>query len=640
MTSVRTTGLIGMIAVALASGCSSSSSNGADAAVTADAASDASAASDGAVTDVGGGDVPTTTQSFTILHTNDLHSHLMGFGPEADYSPATTGDDTTVGGLARLAARVKAERAAAGAAPVLLLDAGDYMMGTPFEILATGAAAELVEMNKLKFDATTIGNHELDWGPTGLAAILKAATDKGFAIPIVATNMGFSATDPGDDDLEKFQTAGLIGRKLIKDVGGIKVGIIGLLGQNAALVSPLKKPLTFQPIAATAAAAVMELRQVDKVDLVIALSHSGIDPMGNGEDRKLADDAAVIAAGGIDVIVSGHTHDTLPAPIHTGKTWIVQAGSYGRFLGRMQLTATKSSAGTTLAVDKYDLLPIDDTVAGDTATQASVDAYIAAIDALLAPAMLTYKQVLAETSVDIGATPYVESGLGDLVTDAYLNVTKALQPMAPPVIAIDASGDIRDDIKKGKMGRLWLADLFRVEPLGIGPNNQPGYPLVTFYINGHDIQSGLELSAGAKTLGSPDYLLQVSGLTVQWKESAPLFQRVMSVKIGDTAVNLTDTTTCYKVVTNLYVASLLSLVKDLTGGLYSVVPKASDCTTVITDLTSQIVDANPLTPAVDELKEWQAMVGFVSKLPDTDGNMIPNIPASYGTPGSRITIVP
>jgi 5'-nucleotidase/UDP-sugar diphosphatase len=344
---------------------------------------------------------------------------------------------------------------------------------------------------------------------------------------------------------------------------------------------------------------------------VIALSHSGIDPMGNGEDRKLADDEAVKAAGGVDVIISGHTHDKLDQPIKAGKdgsTLIVQAGAYGGYLGKLQLTATKGGAGTSLALTKYDLLPIDDTVAGDTATQAAVDGYIAAIDALLAPAGVTYKAVIGETSSDITAQSFAESGLGDLVADAYLTVTRALQPAKPPVIAIDASGDIRDAIKKGKTGRQWFADLFRVQPLGISPDLQPGYPMVTFYINGKDIKSGMELSAGAKILNKPDYFLQVAGMTVQWQESGQLFNRVTAVKIGDASVNLTDTATCYKVVTNLYVASLLGLVEGATGGLLSVKPKQEDCSTVITDLTTQIVDANPLTPADEQLKEWQVLV--------------------------------
>src|SRR6185437_5995609 len=81
-----------------------------------------------------GGPPPGTPQKLLILHTNDIHSHLMGFAPEIDYTPATPNDDATLGGMARLATAIGAAKASAVAAgtPVLLLDAGDFMMGTPF----------------------------------------------------------------------------------------------------------------------------------------------------------------------------------------------------------------------------------------------------------------------------------------------------------------------------------------------------------------------------------------------------------------------------------------------------------------------------------------------------------------------------
>src|SRR5690242_10769097 len=90
----------------------------------------------------GGGEGAGTPQKLVILHTNDLHSHLMGFGPEQDYTPLTTDDDSTVGGVARLAAAITGARSRADKAKEasLLLDAGDFMMGTLFELLGTTAA--------------------------------------------------------------------------------------------------------------------------------------------------------------------------------------------------------------------------------------------------------------------------------------------------------------------------------------------------------------------------------------------------------------------------------------------------------------------------------------------------------------------
>src|SRR5204862_2972542 len=191
-------------------------------------------------------------------------------------------DDATIGGMARLAAAVGAAKASAAAdgTPVLLLDAGDFMMGTLFELLATQASPELTLMHALGYDATTIGNHELDWTPHGLAGILNAAVTNQVMFPIVASNMNFYDTDPRDDDLKALADAKIIQPKLVKTVGGIKVGFFGLLGANAAQVTPQAAPLTFDPIDMAAARMVRELRETDKVDLVVALSHSGIDHNG------------------------------------------------------------------------------------------------------------------------------------------------------------------------------------------------------------------------------------------------------------------------------------------------------------------------------------------------------------------------
>src|SRR5262249_27156885 len=139
-------------------------------------------------------DAGTQTFQVVLLQTNDLHSYLEGHHPELDYTPATTGDDGTSGGMSRLARRISDARTAAGTTPVLLLDSGDFSMGTAFELLLTTQATELTEMGKLGYDAITLGNHELDWTPAALASALQVATANGFAVPIVASNLKLDAT--------------------------------------------------------------------------------------------------------------------------------------------------------------------------------------------------------------------------------------------------------------------------------------------------------------------------------------------------------------------------------------------------------------------------------------------------------------
>jgi 5'-nucleotidase/UDP-sugar diphosphatase len=150
--------------------------------------------SNGGTPDGGGGgdaagDAGPTTFKVVLLQTNDIHSNLQGHEAVLDYSPATTGDDSTIGGMSRLAARVAAARTEAGATPVMLLDSGDFLMGTPFEIVAATDAAELMEMQHLGYDAITLGNHEFDWTPDFLYLVLTAAATHGFNVPLVASNI-------------------------------------------------------------------------------------------------------------------------------------------------------------------------------------------------------------------------------------------------------------------------------------------------------------------------------------------------------------------------------------------------------------------------------------------------------------------
>jgi 5'-nucleotidase len=591
-----------------------------------------------------GGTDAGTPQKLLILHTNDIHSHLMGFAPEADYTPASPNDDMTRGGMARLAAAIGAAKASAAAdgTPVLLLDAGDFMMGTLFQLLATQASPELTMMHALGYDATTIGNHELDWTPRGLAGILQAAVSKDSAIPIIASNMHFSDTDAADDDLKALADAQVIRTKLVKDVGGLKVGFFGLLGANAAQVTPQKAPLTFDPIADAAVAMVKELRETDQVDLVIALSHSGIDHTGQGEDAVLA-----AKVPGIDIIISGHTHDTLDQPAQVGKTLIVTAGAYTAYLGELALTVTPSGTPSTppasVTVDSYTLRNIDDAITGDPTTQAGVDQYIAGLDSALMSSGLSYKKVVATTTKDLALPSRQEAPVGNLVTDGYQRITAALQQTDPPAIAVDANGALRAGIVAGKTGNIWFADLFRVTPLGIGPDQLPGYPLVTFYINAKDIRSGFELGAAPEVVPE-EFFLQVSGLKVAYDMSKPLFGRVVSLKLAppggsETALDLNDTTTCYKVVTTNYVAGLLGAVQQLTANLLSVQAKDKDCVTLV-DPTTRFVDADPTKDGTQELKQWQAVLKYTSALPDTTGDGVPDVPAAYAAPQGRITVQP
>jgi Calcineurin-like phosphoesterase len=131
------------------------------------------------------------TKTFTILHTNDMHSAFIGSGPESDYTPFTLHDDNTRGGYARLAALIaRRKEARKNQGPVLVLDAGDYSMGTAFGAATREIGGELQLMSRMGYDATTLGNHDFDFGPDGLGKSIGVAAKAGRVPPVLLRGRG------------------------------------------------------------------------------------------------------------------------------------------------------------------------------------------------------------------------------------------------------------------------------------------------------------------------------------------------------------------------------------------------------------------------------------------------------------------
>ena len=141
--------------------------------------------------------------TFTILHTNDIHSNLIGVGPAAEYTPATLNDDRTIGGIERIASLIAERRRAREAdGPVLVLDIGDAHVGTPFGGAMQRIGAELQCLSLAGYDATTFGNHDFDFGPAVLANAVDVAHKAGRVPAILAANTNFDAADAGLDGLK------------------------------------------------------------------------------------------------------------------------------------------------------------------------------------------------------------------------------------------------------------------------------------------------------------------------------------------------------------------------------------------------------------------------------------------------------
>jgi 5'-nucleotidase len=292
-------------------------------------------------------------------------------GPASDYDPFKLNDDRTRGGFARLAWLIAQRKAARGnEGPVLVLDAGDYSMGTAFGAATGETGCELQLMSHMGYDATTFGNHDFDFGPAGLAKSIDVAVKAGRFSPVVASNTNFAGTDPTLADLQRLARDGVIRRHLVIDRGGIRFGIFGVLGKEAQFYTTGAEAVTFADANETAKEMATTLRENEKADVVICLSHGGVEKGPDGRFIEGDDVRVAEAAPGIDVVIGGHSHTELSeAIIVNGRTPVVQTGMEGRNLGELVITLD----GRKLTVVSYRLYPIDDTIAGDRAVNHEIE---------------------------------------------------------------------------------------------------------------------------------------------------------------------------------------------------------------------------------------------------------------------------
>jgi 5'-nucleotidase / UDP-sugar diphosphatase len=565
----------------------------------------------------------------TIVHTNDMHSHLQGFPPEGDYTPLVTGDDATVGGISRLASLIRGVRAQR-TNPVLAIDAGDFLMGSLFHMVSREEAVELRLLKTIGYDAVGLGNHEFDLMPDGLARILFSAYDRGGLPLVLFSSAVFDAKSTKDDSLQRAFDRGLVKRHAVIDAGGLKVGLFAVIGGDAAEVAPFASPVTFRPAAEVAKEMVSLLREKEKVDLVVCISHSGLwdDPEAS-EDELLAK-----AVPGIDVIISGHTHTRLDKPRLAGGTIIVQAWEKARQLGVLDLAVD----GGKVTLKSWRALAVDDATPGDWLVQGAVEAAITEIDrAVLAPHGLAYRQVIAETSADM-PMENDETGLGNLVADAirwYATAAAAgTDDPTPVAVAFESNGIIHDDIRRGTTGRIQTSDLFRVLPLGVGMDGTMSYPLIGVYLTAGEIKKALEIVTSIYPMKGSDYFLQCSGLRFAYNPNRMLFDRVTRIDLGSEEGGWTpldysgSNRQLYRITANFYNATFLKIVGSYTYHVLEIVPKDREGTP-IADLMTARLDADRATPGVQELKSWVGLMEYVKTFPDTDGDGVPDVPAKY-----------
>lgn len=547
-------------------------------------------------------DAPATQT--TILFTHDMHSHLL---------PAVDESGREYGGYARLKTAIDQQKTLHPDA--ILVDGGDFSMGSLFQTAYAATASELRVMGALGYDATTFGNHEYDYRASGLTGMLNAALASGDPLPAIVEANYLPPTDGEegyDEDAravwEAFAAYGVTDYTTLER-GGIHYVIFGVMGVDSDECAPMSGMILHdreeaaQRVVDKARAECWETYGVQP--LVVCLSHSGT-ASGKGEDYELAR-----KVDGIDVIVSGHSHTTLDQPIQVNDTIIVSSGEYSKNLGVLTVDY-KPNGEVTLA--DYELVPIDSSLKDDPSISRLVEDYKKEVEEdYLSRFGLKFDQVLVHNpytfdSVDeVYATAH-ESTLGNLLSDAYF--WAAEQATGEPAdMALTASGVIRESFTQGDVT---VSDVFNVASLGIGADGVPGYPLVEVYLTGADLKNVMEVDASVYPLMHAAQLF-CSGAEYSFNTNRMIFNKVSEsgLRRGDGTVEPIRDDQLYRVVTGLYCGQMLGAVESKSFGLLTVVAR---------DAQGNPIEMNRLEDYIihdkqgNEVKEWYAVASYLQSM--------------------------
>lgn len=583
------------------------------------------------------------TNVTTILFTHDLHSHFL---------PQSTAEGGESGGYARLKTVIDGERAMNPDA--LLVDGGDFSIGSLIQTLYTTQAAELRTMGAMGYDAVTIGNHEFDHKGTGFAEMLNSAKAAqqaavelllvdarpledmdayrerfGPVTPVLPTLLEANYA-PADDNQDRAFIRSAMENYGVTDCvtlerDGVTYGLFGLMGVDSDECAPTSG--FTRTDAAKAAKRCVETLKGEGAEIIVCLSHSGTgDSLASSEDEELAK-----AVDGIDVIVSGHTHSTLAEPLVVNDTYIVSSGPYCQNLG--SLTFSWDDGGEKRLLD-YRLIPIDETVAENPEIAGLVEQWKDMVgETYLARYGLTYDEVLTHTDCDL-TTPasavQENNGLGTLVSDAFLWADRTLDAAyadSPHTVSVTADGVLRANLPAGD---LTVAMAFDVLSMGVGEDGTSGFPLVAVYLTGKELKAAMEVDASVTPI-MPAAQLYMSGAKYAFNTKRMFFNRVYDAALTDVTFDESgtgnayeiDDNALYRVVTGMYSAQMLGTVKSKSMGLLSLEPKQANGTPVTDFADCILYDANG-----NELKEWYALAAYLEQFGE-DG-----LPDRYAAPAN------
>ena len=427
-------------------------------------------------------------KSLTIVQINDshayfdLHQELFWEGNQAVYRLA--------GGYARIATLVKELRAESNER-LLFCDCGDTFHGT-YPVLKTQGQALIPILNALKFDAMT-AHWEFAFGPKTFKQ--RAAE---LSYPTLAINVYDQVT--GERLFPPYS---------VKEVGGLRIGLVGIASNIIDKTMPpsFSEGLRFTLGREELPAIVDVLRTKEKVDLIVLISHLGFP-----QDMKLLSEVQ-----GIDVCLSGHTHNRLDKPVLQGKTLVIQSGCHGSFIGRLNLEVEDGE----IVGHQHQLIEVK----ASTLPDPMVDKLV---QQALAPYQEELSTVVGETATALNRATTLESTMDNFLLQALLESTGAQ-------LAFSNGWRYGAPIVPGK---IILNDLYNIIPMNP--------PVSTTYLTGKELLAMLEENLERTFAPDPyeqmgGYVKRCLGLTVYFKIENPHGQRLQQVFVGNEEVELERT---------------------------------------------------------------------------------------------------
>lgn len=418
-------------------------------------------------------------RSVTLAYIADLHAQLESHDEFFWHGKDET---ATAGGIARIATAVEAIRRERPGR-VLFMDAGDTIQGSAAAAWTEGEAI-VAPVNTLKLDLGIPGNWEVVYG----AKVLEQRAGE-FRHPLIASNLRDATT-------KKL----VFPPYLIKEVGGVRIGVIGFTDPDVPERQPpgYSKGLTYDG-ADVLPPLIDELRRKQKADVVVLLTHVGLP-----KSIRLAE-----TLKGVDFVLSGDTHERTYEPIVRGDTWVVEPGSFGSFLGRLDFTVKNGRV-----VDrKWELLELRaDRFAEDPQVKHVVEE-------TLAPMRTRLDTIIGRMEVPLMRYNVVETGIDDVLSDA-------LREAAGTEVA--------------------LSNGFRFSPpLPAGPVKESDlwnwYPITTRLkvgkVTGRQLRAFWERETEHVFAEDParlfgGWLPRPSGMTVRFAAHAPDGRRVREIRVG------------------------------------------------------------------------------------------------------------